>query len=159
MPKVRCGFCKDYFDRDDPAVVRVGPQSFCTHEHRVAAAQKNGNRPKAPTVRKARPKNEPSSETKSLVRSLDGNRCRFCGTNQRLHVHHIIYRSQGGTHEVENLITLCQEHHDTVHSNKKLFQPMCQEIVARRSASGDKATLIFMLELYRSQVRKNGTST
>lgn len=155
MPKIRCGFCKDYFDRDDPNVVRVGPQSFCCPEHRIASATKNGNRPKKQSTPKPKKKNEPSSEVKALVRSLDGNRCRFCGKKTDLHVHHIVYKSQGGGHEVENLITLCMKHHDVVHSNKKLYQPLCKEIVARRMATGDKSTLIFMLESYRSQVRND----
>ncbi len=34
-----------------------------------------------------------------------------CGSRYRLQVHHIVPRSQGGTHEVGNLATLCWWHH------------------------------------------------
>jgi hypothetical protein len=34
-----------------------------------------------------------------------------CGSRYRLQVHHIVPRSQGGTHDVENLTTLCWWHH------------------------------------------------
>ncbi|MEE9228824.1 MAG: HNH endonuclease signature motif containing protein, partial [Acidimicrobiia bacterium] len=34
-----------------------------------------------------------------------------CGSRYRLEVHHIVPRSQGGTHDVENLTTLCWWHH------------------------------------------------
>ena len=34
-----------------------------------------------------------------------------------LHVHHLRRRSQGGTHDLENLVTLCAWHHDWLHRN------------------------------------------
>ncbi len=34
-----------------------------------------------------------------------------CGSRYRLQLHHIVPRSQGGTHDVENLATLCWWHH------------------------------------------------
>lgn len=30
--------------------------------------------------------------------------------------HHVRYRSEGGTNEPSNLVTLCRQHHDWVHS-------------------------------------------
>jgi len=30
-------------------------------------------------------------------------------------IHHIIYKSQGGSDEFENLIALCRKHHDQAH--------------------------------------------
>ena len=33
------------------------------------------------------------------------------------HVHHIKRRSQGGSHQLENLVTLCLWHHHWVHAN------------------------------------------
>lgn len=32
-----------------------------------------------------------------------------------LHVHHLKARSQGGTHALDNLVTLCREHHQVIH--------------------------------------------
>ena len=36
----------------------------------------------------------------------------------KLTVHHIIPREEGGTHAMENLITLCEECHIRVHAKK-----------------------------------------
>lgn len=44
-----------------------------------------------------------------------------------LEVHHILYRSQGGGHDQENLITLCNTCHGRAHSNKKRYQPILLE--------------------------------
>ena len=45
----------------------------------------------------------------------DGWRCRNCEYRNNLHVHHCIYRSQGGPDESWNLLTLCAQCHDAVH--------------------------------------------
>lgn len=34
---------------------------------------------------------------------------------RKLIVHHIKFRIRGGTHELDNLITLCHEHHACIH--------------------------------------------
>jgi hypothetical protein len=49
------------------------------------------------------------------VRSRDKGRCRCCGIRSGLHVHHIVYRSQGGDDAEWNLITLCHHCHDSIH--------------------------------------------
>lgn len=49
----------------------------------------------------------------------DNYACQFCGKKHtRLEVHHIIYRSQGGTDDENNLITLCEDCHSKVHDGK-----------------------------------------
>ncbi len=59
------------------------------------------------------------ASTRKLVYERDRERCRWCGaTNQGLHLHHINYRSAGGDHSPENLITLCPRHHRLVHTDK-----------------------------------------
>lgn len=35
----------------------------------------------------------------------------------KLHVHHILPRSRGGKHNMENLVTLCSAHHQWAHGN------------------------------------------
>lgn len=35
----------------------------------------------------------------------------------RLHVHHILPRSRGGKHDLENLVTLCSRHHEWAHGH------------------------------------------
>jgi hypothetical protein len=42
----------------------------------------------------------------------DGQRCRLCGAESRLHIHHIKPISYGGTHTLQNLITLCYRCHE-----------------------------------------------
>ena len=56
------------------------------------------------------------SSRKSAVRHRDNYTCQCCGKkNCRLEVHHIIFRSNGGTDDENNLITLCEECHKGVH--------------------------------------------
>lgn len=72
-----------------------------------------------------------SHETYMKVYERDGGVCQFCGTNQDIHAHHILYRSQRKDliDEPTNLILLCEEHHRLVHSNKKKYQPMILEMM------------------------------
>ena len=56
------------------------------------------------------------SSRRSAILHRDNYTCQCCGKkNCRLEVHHIIFRSNGGTDDEENLITLCKEYHDGVH--------------------------------------------
>ena len=45
----------------------------------------------------------------------DGNRCSFCGSYNRLEVHHSTYKNVGTLLEWQNLITLCRRCHGAVH--------------------------------------------
>ena len=57
--------------------------------------------------------------TKQFVLSRDSYTCRACKAKQvKLHVHHIIYRSSGGSNTPNNLITLCEHCHDNVHKSQ-----------------------------------------
>lgn len=51
----------------------------------------------------------------SAAKKRDGAKCRICGFDLAVEVHHILPRSAGGTHELSNLITLCPNHHAMVH--------------------------------------------
>lgn len=47
-----------------------------------------------------------------------------CGSSYRLEVHHIVPRSRGGTHDAENLTTLCWwHHHIAIHGQGKRIDP------------------------------------
>ena len=49
----------------------------------------------------------------------DNYTCQCCGEKHiRLEVHHIIFRSQGGSDELDNLITLCEKCHKAIHDGK-----------------------------------------
>ena len=56
------------------------------------------------------------SSRREAILHRDNNTCQCCGKkNCRLEVHHIKFKSNGGTDDEENLITLCKECHDGVH--------------------------------------------
>jgi endogenous inhibitor of DNA gyrase (YacG/DUF329 family) len=48
---------------------------------------------------------------KSLALRRDKARCRVCGFDTLVEVHHIMPRRQGGPDTLDNLITLCPNHH------------------------------------------------
>lgn len=53
------------------------------------------------------------------VLERDDYRCRGCGNTRHLELHHIIFRSQGGTDEADNLVTLCRRCHQRTHRNSE----------------------------------------
>ena len=60
--------------------------------------------------------------TNSRAHALDRDEytCQYCGKkNKRLEVHHIIYRSNGGSDDLDNLITLCEDCHKDIHDGAK----------------------------------------
>ena len=60
---------------------------------------------------------------KLYVKSRDGYTCQVCGSHEKLEVHHIIPRAEGGNDRPANLITLCEKCHDTHHYVKPLNIP------------------------------------
>src|ERR1035437_5700560 len=57
--------------------------------------------------------------TKAYVLDRDGYQCKKCkAKNVKFNVHHIIFRSEGGTDSPENLITLCESCHGKVHQKE-----------------------------------------
>jgi len=49
----------------------------------------------------------------------DNYKCQYCGATENLQVHHIIYKSKGGSNSISNGITLCKTCHSNLH--KGLF--------------------------------------
>lgn len=47
---------------------------------------------------------------RDAVKKRDHNSCQVCG-REATSLHHIILRSQGGKNHIENLVSLCTEHH------------------------------------------------
>lgn len=59
--------------------------------------------------------------TKAFVLDRDRYKCQSkqkVKHSEKLHVHHIIFRSQGGSNEPDNLITLCETCHRTLHNGE-----------------------------------------
>ena len=62
------------------------------------------------------------SSRKEAIHNRDNYTCQCCGKkNIRLEVHHIIFRSNGGTNDENNLITLCENCHSKVHDGKLII--------------------------------------
>lgn len=139
MSVIRCKFCKTYVDKEDS--LKLGVSSFCSEEHLQTWSLEQQNKTRSRLRQRALDRDIPHALRQRTLEA-DGHQCRFCGTPFVLHLHHIRYRSEGGGHEPSNLITLCWEHHEVVHSDKKLYQPLCRAIVWKREIEGDKTSLI-----------------
>ncbi len=63
----------------------------------------------------------------------DNIMCEVCNA-PAVDIHHVIYKSQGGTDEASNLIALCRYCHNKAHNESgcKDFQIKLQEICSRR---------------------------
>lgn len=65
---------------------------------------------------------------RKAVLKRDNYRCRECGAkNRKLHVHHIVPISDGGSHDLRNLITLCQSCHNSRHPVKYYLKKSIKE--------------------------------
>ena len=69
----------------------------------------------------------------------DRYHCRFCRTTHGLTPHHIVYRSQGGTDDLSNLLTLCIKCHNAVHDGHlklNVFEDESEPVIVfRRTGS------------------------
>ena len=63
------------------------------------------------------------ANVKAHVLDRDKYTCQICGKKHiRLEVHHIVYRSNSGSDDLDNLITLCEDCHDAVHNGSKILK-------------------------------------
>jgi hypothetical protein len=89
---------------------------------------------KAALLRGSRQSIQPVGQCLAMARGREGilerdhRRCRYCGIRNP-DLHHIEYRSQGGSDDPHNQIALCRKHHDLVHSNKRLWQPLLRAYI------------------------------
>lgn len=51
-------------------------------------------------------------------RERDGNVCQICGSRNQVQGHHIIDHQFGGAASVDNIVSLCQKHHNDVHNGR-----------------------------------------
>lgn len=56
-----------------------------------------------------------------LVAERDNHQCQLCGSVAN-DVHHILFRSHGGSDDPRNLICLCRSCHDLAHSDEKKYR-------------------------------------
>jgi 5-methylcytosine-specific restriction endonuclease McrA len=72
------------------------------------------------------------ANAREYVLQRDRHTCQLCKKSQReLHVHHVLWKEEGGADVPENLLTLCKQCHDKVHKDtelnsqvKELFEAM-----------------------------------
>lgn len=97
--------------------------------------------------------NEPTPATREKVKERDGGRCRFCQRPWNLHLHHVRYRSESLPPEIlhaeTNLVTLCVECHETVHSDKRRWQEVLL-VMLRLGYDGRFVTVLEADSLLRS---------
>lgn len=123
MRTFHCGGCRKKLDLTG-CFTQVGLSKVCSNicAVEVRSSKIKPSAPKPFRTKKIRKPDVPL-KVRSAVISRDNSRCRFCGKPSSI-LHHIWYRSQGGKHIEVNLICLCQEHHELMHSNKKYWQPI-----------------------------------
>lgn len=81
------------------------------------------------------------ANTRAYVLDRDNYTCQYCkgkSKDSKLEVHHIIFRSQGGSEESKNLITLCKTCHGKLHNGKVNLKPIpkfekMKRMLARKS--------------------------
>ena len=75
-----------------------------------------------------------------LVHHRDNGRCRVPGCRHAVFVdvHHIQAKADGGSHDPENLITLCSAHHRALHRGELVVQGRASEALAFRHADGSE---------------------
>lgn len=82
--------------------------------------------------KRIKPKYDPiPNHIREKVNERDKAICRGCG-RAGTELHHIKFRSQGGKHTVDNLVTLCNQCHRLAHSYNK-FRRCWEEWIKRNS--------------------------
>jgi hypothetical protein len=72
-------------------------------------------------------------KTRRDVIHRDGGRCTVpgCRSARFIEVHHIVPRSQGGSHHASNLVCLCDGHHKALHEGKLVLSGSAPNIIVR----------------------------
>ena len=85
--------------------------------------------PKQTRIPKKERKKEISKTNREKIKMLYKGKCALCGRKGN-NIHHIIYKSEDRTKidDIDNLILLCVECHNQVHSNKAYWQPRLIEL-------------------------------
>lgn len=84
------------------------------------------------------------------VLDRDNYTCQCCKTKKgTLHVHHIIYRSNGGSDKIDNLITLCEDCHRKLHDGQ--LQDFESKLAGKRKGMLKHAT---QMNIIRCQLLK-----
>jgi len=100
--------------------------------------------------------------TKAKVLNRDNYTCQHCKgrrKDSKLDVHHIIYRSNGGSDEEDNLITLCHTCHKGVHSKSIKLKLTGKRKGQLKHATQMNSIRIQLLKLYSDAIETFGYIT
>lgn len=84
-------------------------------------------------------------QRRKKVYQRDNYTCQNCGAqggphgNAELHAHHIVPKGKGGTHEVSNLKTICNECHSAIH-NENVYAPTDPDVALSQNSSNRGAS-------------------
>jgi len=151
MAKVRCGFCKTFIPKEGS--VPYGLSHFCdtdclTNKRFEIKTPKKSI--KKNVKKKTKQNKSLSDETRQEVLRRDGYKCRFCGTQEDLCIHHVVYKSDPKNKpwqdQRSNLLVLCNQicHLKKVHGNKKKYQRLCLQIIWLAEVLDDKPFRILL---------------
>ena len=121
-----CEQCGDEFDvKPSHASMREHCSMECKAETwATLTGQDNPNWGGGENLREAVRK-QISSESWNSIRDREtADQCCVCGTDEDLHLHHIIPLMRGGTNEAWNLLTLCRTHHTHADAFTKNCSPL-----------------------------------
>jgi hypothetical protein len=91
---------------------------------------------------------------KQFILFRDEYSCQKCSgkkKDKRLHVHHIVFRSKGGTNSPDNLVTLCEICHKNLHANENEEQESLKLQKKRRANTTDAV----QVSTIRAYLKKN----
>jgi hypothetical protein len=74
-------------------------------------------------------------KVRRFVELRDGNRCRIpgCRSTRCLELHHIVHQEDGGTHDPENLVSICDGHHAAHHRDRLWIGGTAANLVVHRA--------------------------
>jgi hypothetical protein len=118
-------------DASDPAAaapandVHVGVPAPAGESLGDALADASTTRAAAPAPPIARAKQSIPPAVRRAVLARDQHRCRVPGCTHVtfLDIHHIVPRSEGGSNDPKNTITICGAHHRAIHRGKLIIEP------------------------------------
>ena len=86
--------------------------------------------------------------------------CKCCGAKHtRLEVHHIIFRSKGGTDDLDNLITLCSDCHKKVHAGEITIKKKPKKLLNLSDATTMSILRSMLLKAYPEAIETLGYIT
>ena len=88
--------------------------NFIVDEHKLC--ERDGER-EAELAAECEQKETPEWLRRKVL-ARDRHQCKACGGSERLHVHHIVFRSQGGLTREENLTSACVSCHGLIHEGR-----------------------------------------